>query len=53
VAELIISKHRSGPVGTVRLSFQGEFTLFENLAEGPQYDFLGQDISLTQDDELI
>ncbi len=32
IAELIISKHRAGETGTVRLSFMGEFTLFANLA---------------------
>jgi replicative DNA helicase len=53
VAELIISKHRSGPVGTVRLSFQGEFTVFENLVEGPQFDYLSQDLALGQDEEFI
>lgn len=53
VAELIISKHRSGPVGTVRLAFQGEFTVFENLVEGPQFDYLGQDLALGQDEEFI
>jgi len=53
VAELIIGKHRSGPVGTVRLAFQGEFTVFENLAEGPQFDYLGQELSLGQDEEFI
>lgn len=52
VAELIISKHRNGPIGTVRLSFMGEFTVFENLAEGPQYDYLGANLSLTEDDEI-
>ena len=31
VAEAIIVKHRNGPVGTVKLLFQGEFTKFENL----------------------
>lgn len=33
VAELIISKHRSGPTGTVKLKFRGEFVRFDNLAE--------------------
>ena len=29
-AEIIIGKQRNGPIGTIRLSFFGEFTLFEN-----------------------
>lgn len=33
VAELLISKQRSGPTGTVRLAFSGEFTRFDNLEE--------------------
>ena len=29
-AEIIISKHRNGPTGTVRLTFLGQYTKFEN-----------------------
>ena len=32
VAECIISKHRHGPTGTIKLQFEGEFTRFSNLA---------------------
>ncbi len=32
IAEVIISKHRNGPVGTVKLLFEPEFTQFRNLA---------------------
>ena len=54
IAELIISKHRNGAVGTVKLGFQAEFTLFVNLEEDVgEYDYLGDDLSLPEDDELI
>lgn len=32
LAEVIISKHRNGPTGTVKLKFFGEHTRFDNLA---------------------
>ncbi len=32
VAEVIIGKHRNGPTGTVKLTFLGEYTRFENFA---------------------
>ena len=38
VAEIIIGKQRNGPIGTVKLAFQREFTRFENLAHG-NYDY--------------
>ncbi|AIL32409.1 DNA helicase [Basilea psittacipulmonis DSM 24701] len=37
VAEIIIGKQRSGPVGTVRVAFDGEFTRFSNLAYDHHY----------------
>lgn len=33
IAEIIIAKHRSGPIGTVNTRFFPQFTCFENLAE--------------------
>jgi replicative DNA helicase len=35
VAEVIVAKHRSGPTGTIRLSFQGRYTTFANMARNP------------------
>lgn len=32
IAEVIISKHRNGPTGTVKLLFESQFTQFRNLA---------------------
>ena len=36
-AEIIIGKQRNGPIGTVNLTFLGEFTRFENFADPNQY----------------
>lgn len=33
VAEIIIAKQRTGPTGTVRVAFSGEYTRFDNLEE--------------------
>ncbi|MES2770413.1 MAG: replicative DNA helicase [Pseudomonadota bacterium] len=37
VAEIIISKQRNGPIGSVRLTFLGEYTRFENFANPGSY----------------
>jgi replicative DNA helicase len=34
-AEVIVSKHRNGPLDTVQLAYQGRYTRFANLAQGP------------------
>ncbi|KFZ28904.1 DNA helicase [Pseudidiomarina atlantica] len=42
IAEVILGKQRNGPIGTVTLKFQGQFSRFDNLAkheipDGPDY----------------
>ena len=39
IAEVIIGKQRNGPIGTCRLTFQGQYTRFDNLA----FDSYSQD----------
>ncbi|WP_070963111.1 replicative DNA helicase [Vibrio sonorensis] len=36
-AEIILGKQRNGPIGSVRLTFQGQFSRFDNYA-GPAFD---------------
>ncbi|WP_428774976.1 replicative DNA helicase [Vibrio sp.] len=36
-AEIIIGKQRNGPIGSVRLTFQGQYSRFDNYA-GPAFD---------------
>lgn len=38
-AEIIISKQRNGPIGSIRLSFLGEHTRFENFASGHSAEY--------------
>lgn len=38
IAEIIIGKQRNGPIGTVRLTFLGQYTRFENFAGDPYGD---------------
>ncbi|HPU53136.1 MAG TPA: DnaB-like helicase C-terminal domain-containing protein, partial [Burkholderiaceae bacterium] len=33
-AEIIIGKQRNGPIGSVRLTFVGQYTKFENFTSG-------------------
>jgi len=35
IAEIIIRKHRNGPIGDFRLTFLGKYTRFENFATAP------------------
>lgn len=37
IAEIIIGKQRNGPIGTVKLTFLGQYTRFENYAEDASY----------------
>ncbi len=37
IAEIIIGKQRNGPIGTVKMTFLGEYTRFENYAHGGSY----------------
>ncbi len=37
IAEVIVGKHRNGPTGTVKLTFLGEYTRFENFASPGSY----------------
>jgi replicative DNA helicase len=41
IAEVIIGKQRNGPLGNIKLSWQGEFTKFDNLAFSPPPAFGG------------
>ena len=43
VAEVIIAKQRHGPIGTVKLHFEGQFTKFSNLAR-TEYDENGHPV---------
>ncbi len=38
-AEIIISKQRNGPIGTIKLTFEAQYTRFKNFAHGTQADY--------------
>ena len=37
IAEIIIGKQRNGPIGRIKLAFQGQYSRFDNLANVPEY----------------
>ncbi|MGA1192268.1 MAG: replicative DNA helicase [Bdellovibrionota bacterium] len=53
VAEIIVSKQRNGPTGIVRLAFLPEYTLFANLDEREESDFMEQELDLSSLDDDI
>jgi replicative DNA helicase len=44
-AEVIIGKQRHGPIGTIELAFEGEFTRFSNLASDSQAGAYARNVS--------
>ena len=52
IAEVIIAKQRNGPVGTLNLTFIGEYMRFENLVRG-QDDFVGAEDVANADMERV
>ena len=37
IAEIIIAKHRNGPIGKINLTFLGQYTKFENCYKGSEF----------------
>ena len=52
IAEVIVAKQRNGPVGTLNLTFIGEYMRFENLVRG-QDDFIGAEDVASADIERV
>jgi replicative DNA helicase len=44
-AEVIIGKQRHGPIGTIELAFEGEFTRFSNIGYESQAEAYGRRFS--------
>ena len=38
IAQIILGKQRNGPIGSVRLTFQGQWSRFDNYAGPMQFD---------------
>lgn len=53
IAEFIVSKHRNGPIGFVKLAFQADFTEFTSLATEREYDYLGEDMNLKDGGDFL
>ena len=41
IAELIVAKHRNGPVGTVKLGFKQDSRIFENISAAREAEAYG------------
>ncbi|MFM2414537.1 MAG: hypothetical protein RI911_230 [Candidatus Parcubacteria bacterium] len=51
IAEILVEKHRNGPVGKVELFFNGDKSTFENLEKSNFSDFAPQRTAPTQTDD--
>ncbi|MCC6932675.1 MAG: replicative DNA helicase [Deltaproteobacteria bacterium] len=54
IAELIIGKHRNGPIGTVQLAFHSDYTSFENLSKTTdEYDYFPDGAYPSQEEDIL